>query len=184
MAHKNVGAIPNPTAPTAADEALKTLSRNAFGVVGDNLRRSRFKQAAAEAMRVVSAANKYISDQEPWKKKDDVARRDTILHTALQVVQDANTLLTPFLPHAAQKIHEALGNAGVWAAQPELQDVEDLDVPGQINPILTGDYAAEQAKWESMPLEVGRPLEKPSPLFTKLDPKLGETGPSWAPVVD
>jgi methionyl-tRNA synthetase len=184
MAHKNVGAIPNPTAITADDDALKALSRDAFGVVGANLRRSRFKQAASEAMRVVSAANKYLSDQEPWKKKDDPARRDTILHTALQVVADANTLLTPFLPHSAQKVHEALGGTGVWAAQPRLEDVEDLDVPGQINPILTGDYAGEQASWESTPIEVGRPLEKPSPLFAKLDPKLGETGPSWAPVGD
>jgi methionyl-tRNA synthetase len=184
MAHKNVGAIPTPTAVTGDDEALKALSRDAFGVVGAHLRQSRFKQAASEAMRVVSAANKYLSDQEPWKKKDDPARRDTILHTALQVVQDANTLLTPFLPHAAQKIHEALGATGVWAAQPEMQDVEDLDVPGQINPILTGDYAGEQAKWESTPIEVGRPLEKPTPLFAKLDPKLGETGPEWAPVAD
>ncbi|GAB1515405.1 methionine--tRNA ligase [Actinophytocola sp. KF-1] len=184
MAHKNVGAIPNPTALTDDDEALKAQSRAAFDVVGAHLRQSRFKQAASEAMRVVSAANKYISDQEPWKKKDDPARRDTILHTALQVVQDANTMLTPFLPHAAQKIHEALGGTGVWAAQPELQDVEDLDRPGQINPILTGDYAGEQAKWGSTPIEVGRPLEKPSPLFAKLDPKLGETGPDWAPVVD
>ena len=184
MAHKNVGAIPNPTALTDDDEALKAMSRGAFETVGNLLRHSRFKQASSEAMRVVSAANKYISDQEPWKKKDDPARRDTILHTALQVVQDANTMLTPFLPHAAQKIHEALGGTGVWAAQPELQDVEDLDRPGQINPILTGDYAGEQAKWESTPIEVGRPLEKPTPLFAKLDPKLGETGPEWAPVVD
>ncbi|MCA1656022.1 MAG: methionine--tRNA ligase, partial [Pseudonocardiaceae bacterium] len=155
MAHKNVGAIPTPTAVTGEDEALKALSRDAFAVVGDHLRRSRFKQAAGEAMRVVGAANKYISDQEPWKRKDDPARRDTILHTALQVVQDANTLLTPFLPHSAQKVHEAIGGTGVWAAQPELREVEDLDVPGQVNPILTGDYASEQARWESMPIEVG-----------------------------
>jgi methionyl-tRNA synthetase len=184
MAHKNVGAIPNPTAITPDDEALKALSRDAFGVVGGHLRRSRFKQAASEAMRVVSAANKYLSDQEPWKRKDDPARRDTILHTALQVVQDANTLLTPFLPHSAQKVHEAMGGTGVWAAQPRMEDVEDLDVPGQINPILTGDYANEQASWGSTPIEVGRPLDKPTPLFAKLDPKLGETGPEWAPVVE
>jgi methionyl-tRNA synthetase len=99
------------------------------------------------------------------------------------VVQDANTMLTPFLPHAAQKVHELLGGSGVWAAQPQQQDVEDLDVPGQINPILTGDYASEQASWKSTPIEVGRPLEKPTPLFAKLDPKLGETGPEWAPIV-
>ena len=31
-------------------------------------------------------------------------------------------------------------------------------------------------------IEAGRPLVKPTPLFTKLDPKLGETGPPWAPI--
>ena len=183
MAHKNVGAIPRPETPTQADEELKALSRKAFETAGAHLQRSRFKLASTEAMRVVTAANRYLSDQEPWKLKDDPARRDTVLHTALQVVSDANTLLTPFLPHSAQKVHEALGGTGVWAAQPELQEVEDLDIPGRVNPILTGDYTTEQAKWESVPIEVGRPLQKPSPLFAKLDPELGETGPEWAPIV-
>ena len=182
MAHKNVGAIPRPEAPTAADEELKALSRKAFDTAGAHLGRSRFKLAAGEAMRVVTAANKYISDQEPWKLKDDPARRDTVLHTALQVVSDANTLLTPFLPHSAQKVHEALGGTGVWAAQPEMKEVEDLDIAGRVNPILTGDYAAEQATWKSIPIEVGKPLVKPTPLFAKLDPELGETGPEWAPI--
>ncbi|HEY1973417.1 MAG TPA: methionine--tRNA ligase [Pseudonocardia sp.] len=181
MAHKNVGAIPTPTAPTAADHELLAVSRAGFDTVGELLGRSRFKQALGEAMRVVSAANKYLSDQEPWKRKDDPARRDTILHTALQVVQDANTMLTPFLPHAAQQVHDALGGTGVWAAQPEIRQVDDLG-DGPAYPVLTGDYAAEQAHWGSSPIEVGRPLEKPTPLFTKLDPKLGETGPEWAPI--
>jgi methionyl-tRNA synthetase len=132
-------------------------------------------------MRVVTAANRYLSDQEPWKRKDDPDRRDTILHTALQVVQDANTLLTPFLPHAAQKVHDALGGSGVWAAQPEVREVDDLGA-GPAYPVLMGDYAGEQARWTSTPVEVGRPLGKPTPIFAKLDPELGETGPEWAPI--
>ncbi|MEU4741134.1 methionine--tRNA ligase [Actinosynnema sp. NPDC023658] len=183
MAHKNVGAVPRPTSPTQADHELLEATRRAFDVVGGHLRQSRFKQASSEAMKVVGAANRYLSDQEPWKLKDDPERRDTVLHTALQVVQDANTLLTPFLPHSAQKVHEALGGTGVWAAQPQLTDVADLDVPDREYPVLTGDYAAEQATWASTPIEVGRPLAKPAPLFAKLDPELGETGPEWAPIL-
>ncbi|MFD9705142.1 methionine--tRNA ligase [Lentzea sp. NPDC059081] len=183
MAHKNVGTIPKATSLTDADHELLRQSRAAFDTVGAHLRRSRFKQASGEAMRVISAANKYLSDQEPWKLKDDPDRRDSVLHTALQVVQDANTLMTPFLPHSAQQVHEALGGTGVWAAQPQMNEVTDLDVPERSYPVLTGDYAGEQAKWESTPIEVGRPLQKPSPLFAKLDPKLGETGPEWAPIV-
>ena len=77
--------------------------------MGALLGRNRFKLAMTEAMRVIGAANKYLSDTEPWKLAGDPGRRDTVLHTALQVVSDANTLLTPFLPHASQKVHEALG---------------------------------------------------------------------------
>jgi methionyl-tRNA synthetase len=147
------------------------------------LQRNRFKAAISEAMRLVGAANKYLSDQEPWKRKDDPARRDTILHTALQVVSDANTMLTPFLPHAAQRVHELLGGTGVWSAQPDLSEVSELVAgSGPDYPVLTGDYRADQARWQRIPIEVGRPLAKPIPLFTKLDPELGETGPLWAPI--
>ncbi|MGH3611497.1 MAG: methionine--tRNA ligase [Pseudonocardia sp.] len=181
MAHKNCGAIPKPTAPADADAELVAISQAGFGTVGELLRRNRFKQALGEAMRVVTAANRYLSDQEPWKRKDDPDRRDTILHTALQVVQDANTLLTPFLPHSAQQVHEALGGSGVWAAQPEVREVPELgEGPGY--PVLMGEYAGEQARWESTPVEIGRPLVKPTPIFAKLDPELGETGPDWAPI--
>jgi methionyl-tRNA synthetase len=182
LAAKNVGAIPEPTRPEATDAELLAQSRAAFTTVGANLQRSRFKAAASEAMRVVGAANAYLSHQEPWKRKDDPERRDTILHTALQVVQDANTLLTPFLPHAAQQVHEALGGTGVWAAQPHREDSGVTSTLGTTHSVLTGDYAGEQARWESTPIPVGRPLARPTPLFAKLDPSLGETGPSWAPI--
>ena len=182
MANKNVGAVPTPTVPEKADEDLKALSRKAFDVVGEHLARARFRAGINEVMKVVSAANKYLSDQEPWKRKDDPARRDTILHTALQVVSDANTMFTPFLPHSAQKVHELLGGNGIWAAQPELREVEDLDRPGRVYPVITGDYTVDKAHWESVPIEVGRPLDKPTPLFAKLDPKLAETGPDFAPI--
>jgi methionyl-tRNA synthetase len=178
MAHRGVGAIPEALDLRDVDHALMAASREAFDSIGTLLRRSRFKQAIGEAMKVVGSANKYISDSEPWKLKDDVARRDTVLHTALQVVSDANTLLTPFLPHAAQKVHEALGGHGVWAAQPEIRTVSEEGGPDY--PVLMGDYAGEQARWESVPIEAGKPLAKPSPLFAKLDEKLGETGPDFA----
>jgi methionyl-tRNA synthetase len=96
------------------------------------------------------------------------------------VVSDANTLLTPFLPHAAQKVHEAIGGSGVWAAQPELRSVSEEGGPDY--PVLMGDYAGEQARWASQPIKPGTPLVKPTPLFPKLDEKLGETGPDFARV--
>ena len=97
-------------------------------------------------MRIVAEVNKYISESAPWKLKDDPDRMGTILYVALQAVSDCNTLLTPFLPHAAQKIHELLGGTGVHAPMPSIVEVSDLD-GGPDYPILTGDYSVG-ARWE------------------------------------
>ena len=181
MAHKNVGSVPTAGELTAEDEALLAESRGAFQTVGEHIAARRFKAGITEAMRIVGLANKYVSDMEPWKLKDDPARRDTVLHVTLQVVSDCNTLLTPYLPHSAQKVFEALGGEGVWAAQPELTEVTEPGAEASY-PVLRGDYVNQQAVWRSTPIAVGTPLNKPSPIFTKLDPKLAETGPEWAPI--
>jgi methionyl-tRNA synthetase len=94
----------------------------------------------------------------------------TILHVALQVVSDCNTLLTPFLPHSAQRVHEQLGGTGAHAPLPEIREVDDLD-GGPGYPVLTGDYQTG-ARWESVPLPAGRPLAPPTPVFRKLDPSI------------
>jgi methionyl-tRNA synthetase len=180
MAHRNNGAIPTPGTLLDIDHELLRISRETFDTVGALLGRSRFKLAITEAMRLVGAANKYISDTEPWKLSDDPARRDTVLHTALQVVSDANTLLTPFLPHAAQRVYQILGGTGVWAAEPEIREVSEEGGPDY--PVIMGDYAAEEARWESRPITPRTPLQRPSPLFPKLDEALGKTGPEWAPI--
>ncbi len=190
MAHKNFGAIPTPGTRHELDVTLLEASERAFDTVGELLGRSRFKQAMGEAMRVVSLANKYISDSEPWKLADDKERQATVLHTALQVVDDAKTLLTPFLPHSSQGVFEALGGEGVWAAQPEIRQVSDFDddvegvgVPAVRDyPVITGDYENQLAIWSRREIQAGTTLSKPTPLFTKLDPKLGDTGPEWAPI--
>jgi methionyl-tRNA synthetase len=168
MAAKNVGAVPTPGELTDADRALLQATSSAFTPVGELLGRNRQKAAAAEAMRVVGEANKYLSDQAPWKLKEDPARRDTVLHTALQAVSDCNALLTPFLPHSAQKVHELLGGTGVWSPAPRIEEVTDLD-DGSPYPVITGDYGAAQAVWASRPLPSGTPLAPPTPVFRKLD---------------
>ncbi|GAA1746372.1 methionine--tRNA ligase [Luedemannella helvata] len=174
MAAKNFGAVPTPAELTAEDSALLESVRGAFDTVGSLIASHRQKAAITEAMRVVGEANKYLSDQAPWKIKEP-ERRDrlaTILYVALQAVSDLNTLLTPFLPHAAQKIHELLGGTGVHAPMPEIREVDDLD-GGPAYPIITGDYTVG-ARWESTELPAGRPLEAPKPVFKKLDPKIIE----------
>jgi methionyl-tRNA synthetase len=170
MAAKNWGAVPAAGEHTTEDRALLDSAQAAFKIVGGLIERHRIKAAISEAMRVVGEANKYLSDQAPWKIKDDPRRLATILHVALQVVSDCNTLLTPFLPHAAQTIHHLLGGSGVHAPMPSIEEVSDLD-GGPDYPIITGDYTGG-ARWESVPIEVGRALAPPKPVFRKLDPSI------------
>jgi methionyl-tRNA synthetase len=167
MAAKNFGAVPPAVASTEADAALLATSRAAFDTVGQLLERSRQKAAIGEAMKVVADANKYLSDQAPWSLKDDRERMGTVLHTALQVVDDCKAMLTPFLPHSAQRVHELLGGEGVWSALPRQVEVDDLD-GGPSYSILTGDYGGA-GRWESTPLRAGTPLQPPTPVFRKLD---------------
>ena len=197
MAHKNFGEVPEPGELTDSDRRILDLATNAFDVVGDALEHSKFKTGITHAMHVVGEANAYIAENEPWKLAKDDSQRErlaTVLWTALQVVSDCNVLLTPYLPHLAQRVHETLGRDDLWAAQPEIVEVvDDYDVElvgvgtpekGQKYPAITGVYAAQAATWKRLDITPGTTLAKPKPLITKLDPELAETGPEWAPVTD
>ena len=96
MTAKNIGTIPPAGELTAEDHALLETSRSAFASVGELIGRSRQKAAIGEAMRVVADANKYLSDMAPWKlKNEDPDRMATVLHVALQVIDDCKNS-----PHA------------------------------------------------------------------------------------
>src|SRR5215212_5171436 len=169
LAAKNIGAVPTPGELTDDDRGLLAATAAGFTTVGDLLTLNRQKAAITEAMRVVGEANKYLSDQAPWKLKEYPARRDTVLHTALQAIKDCNALLTPFLPHSSQQVHELLGGTGVWSVAPRIDEVTDLD-DGSPYPIITGPYSEGQAVWASTRLApAGTPLAPPTPVFTKLD---------------
>ena len=48
-------------------------------------------------------ANKYFNDQEPWKKKDNLIRLNTIVYTTLEIVRKISFLLYPIIPESSLK---------------------------------------------------------------------------------
>jgi methionyl-tRNA synthetase len=167
FAAKNIGSVPAAGELTDADRALLGVTAGAFATVGDHLSHSRFKFAINDAMRAVGEANKYFSEQAPWKlRTEDPERMRTVLHVTLQAIADAKTLLTPFLPRSSQSVHEMLGGTGEWSGMPRIETVEEEGAPSY--PVITGDYD-ETFRWESRPVTAGAPLSAPVPLFTKLD---------------
>ncbi|MDF8266527.1 methionine--tRNA ligase [Luteipulveratus flavus] len=174
MIHKKFGEIPAPGPLADVDEKVLRTVADGFGSVGALVGKHRQKAALAEAMRLVGEANKYVSDTEPFKLKEESQqeRLATILHTLAQLVSDLNTILAPFLPHAANRVHLVLGGEGEFMPMPRTEQVRDLD-DDRPYPIITGDYSATP-RWERHPVVVGSPVGKPAPVFVKLDPSVVE----------
>ena len=47
--------------------------------------------------------NKYFNDQEPWKKKTEIIRLNTIVYTTLEIVRKISVMLFPIIPQSSLK---------------------------------------------------------------------------------
>jgi methionyl-tRNA synthetase len=109
--------------------------------------------------------------------KDDSQRERlaTVLHVAAQCVLDCNTILAPFLPHASNKVWATFGGEGEFMPMPVTEHVQELDPEDgaglETYPVITGEYSTTPA-WESRPVVPGTKVDKPTPVFTKLDPAI------------
>jgi methionyl-tRNA synthetase len=167
-AHRNFGEVPHPGALTATDSALLDGVASGFGAVGAHIEAARFRAALAEAMRLASTVNQYVSDQAPWALvKTDRERAGTVLFVALRAVDSLKILFLPFLPHTSQRLHELLGYDG-WIAGP-LEFREIVEDDDNSHEVLTGDYASWIGSWAPSELPPGQKLLEPEPLFKKLD---------------
>jgi methionyl-tRNA synthetase len=90
-------------------------------------------------------ANKYFNDQEPWKKKDDKDRLNTIVYTSLEMIRKISFMLYPIIPDSIEK---AL----------KIFDLKITDI--NLNSIATHNY-----------LQSGNDLKKIDILFKKIEKK-------------
>ena len=54
-------------------------------------------------------ANKYFNDQEPWKKKDDKKRLNTIVYVSLELIRKITIMLYPIIPETSLKVLNIFG---------------------------------------------------------------------------
>lgn len=77
--------------------------------VGNSIEKYRFREASQELLNLARLGNKYLADEEPWKRiKDDPERVPTIMHIALQIAAALSSICEPFLPHSAEKLRTIL----------------------------------------------------------------------------
>ena len=104
--------------------------------ISNALEKYRFREAQAEMMNLARLGNKYLADEEPWKKaKTDPARTQTIMYVGLQIASALAVIAEPFLPFTSEKLRKMLNQNEVgkiyWN---DLAEAEELLSEGhQIN---------------------------------------------------
>ena len=86
-------------------EDLKILDRykNNISIIRDKIDNQDINFYIDFIINSLFEANKYFNDQEPWKKKDDLTRLNTIVYTTLEIVRKISFLLFPIIPQSSLK---------------------------------------------------------------------------------
>ena len=79
------------------------------------------------------AANKYFNDQEPWKKKADIERLNTIVYVALELIRKITIMLNPIIPESSNKVLKALNLNADKIKFDEIKTHESLPQGKKIN---------------------------------------------------
>jgi len=105
------GIVPNPSEFSIIDEQTLAAVKAYPDVIASSIERYRFREGSQELMNLARLGNKYLADEEPWKRiKTDEERTKTILFVALQIASALATLSEPFLPFTSEKLKGILAN--------------------------------------------------------------------------
>jgi methionyl-tRNA synthetase len=164
--------VPEPGELTDEDKAILQKVEAAFEPVGDLIGAARFKAALAEVMAVAHEVNRYLDEKEPWKAiKENRQAAATTMCVMVGVLNSLKILFYPFLPFTSQKLHECLGCEGSLMGQSRIETFEE---DGKTHDALVYDPPTANASWAPSSLPAGHALNKPEPLFKKLDESMVE----------
>ncbi len=110
------GKIPEKSTLLKEDQEMIKMMAAFPEKIAGSIEQYRFREALSELMNLARLGNKYLTDQEPWKKiKTDEARVKTIMNLSLQICYKLSILCGPFLPDTAKKLSHMLNiKPGKW----------------------------------------------------------------------
>ena len=77
--------------------------------IDESIKNFKFREAMGFVIDVARLGNKYLTDNEPWKKfKDDPEYVSEVMFNSIQIVSKIGILCEPFLPHTSEKIFNLL----------------------------------------------------------------------------
>lgn len=186
------GIVPTPNAFNELD--LKTLEelRAYPAVIGSSVEKYRFRESLNSLMNLARLGNKYLADEEPWKKiKTDEERTKTIMYVALQIATALSVLSEPFLPFTSAKLKDIFktqdletlgwndvttkevlipsGHKIIEKAPLLFSRIEDEDIQKQLDKLEASRKANEAANAEAEPQKDTINFDD----FTKIDMRVG-----------
>ena len=81
------------------------------------------------------AANKYFNDQEPWKKKSDLPRLNTIVYVSLEVIRKISIMLYPVIPESSLRVLNIFNIKEKDIKFVSIKNHEELAINNKINKI-------------------------------------------------
>ncbi|MHA1539091.1 MAG: methionine--tRNA ligase [Alphaproteobacteria bacterium] len=134
--------IPAAQNKTAEDQAMLDLAYGLKDEMTKTLDVQAFNKALDAVWKVVTAANRYIDIQAPWTlKKTDFTRMEEVLYTLAETIRVIGICVQPFMPESGAKI------------------LDTVSVPLD---------ARMLSAIEKSPLVAGTGLEKPAPIFPRI----------------
>ena len=134
--------LPEPIKTEQVDLDLLEQVKKSAKIIGEKIEGYKFREALAEYMSIARKGNKYLADEEPWKKiKTDPERTQTIMYYAAQLVANLSQLGEIFLPFSSDKLRS----------------------------FLNIDLLSWEEGQESMLLKAGHKIEKGGLLFSKIE---------------
>ena len=139
------GKIPRVNDLKPQDQVLAQLAQKTIGEVLEQYNAFGFSRALEQIWSLISAADKYLTTEQPWALKEaEKERRDAILATTAEVLRIVTALAYPVLPESTVKVWSLLG---------------------QQTPL--GTVNLESLSWGQ--LRPGTQLGKSQPLFPRID---------------
>lgn len=143
VANRFDGVVPDVEVDTVADAVLLGRLEAILGDIEHAHRTTSFRRAADAVRALWDLSNAYVAEQAPWALvRTDPARAAVVIRTAVGLVRASAVAAHAFVPGSAARVLSQIGqDLPLWTCDP----VQVLAGVG------------------------GRPVEKPAPLFAKLD---------------
>ena len=138
------GQIPAPTKLDKDDEAVLQALKEKVEQAAKEIEGTWLQSAANTLIGISRIGNQYLNTKEPWNlMKTDKEKAGTIFYVTAQVVKAIAVVSEPFIPETAEQLWQTLN--------------------------LEGTAAKSNWRQALVPLEAGHKINKPTPLFHKID---------------